>query len=94
MLPDQILINAAETFKERGKIYGDNYKRIGDVMMALIPEGKHFEPIDADDWHRFHLFFMIVVKLTRLAETDITYKDSVHDIIVYAAMLESLMEEK
>lgn len=86
--PDQILHDMAETFKKRSEIYGDNYKQVGDVMMALFPDDKIGT---TEDWNRFHCFFMIVVKLTRLANDNLKHKDSVHDIGVYAAMWESLL---
>ena len=76
----------AKTFKERGEIYGDNYKQIHAVITAMVPDGCLTE-----DWNKFHPFFMIIVKLTRLANSNLEHKDSVHDIGVYAAMWESLL---
>ena len=33
---DKILDSMAETFRERNKVYGDNYKSVGAVMTALF----------------------------------------------------------
>lgn len=92
MKPDKVLEKMAETFRERHKIYGDNYLMIGRVMKAFFPNGAQITT--TEDWNRFHLFFMIVQKITRVACTKLNHKDSAHDIGVYAAMLESLLEEK
>lgn len=81
----------AATSRERGKVYGDNYKRIGPVLAALFPDGITLKT--ADDHNRYHLFLMIMVKVTRLAVTNISHVDSVHDLAVYGAMLESYMSE-
>lgn len=87
------LHEAAATFEQRNKLYGDNYKRFGCVMGALFPNG--IELISNDDWNRFGVFFHMVGKVTRYAVNlkDGGHKDSAHDMIVYAAMLEELTQE-
>lgn len=92
MGPDKILEKMAETFRERHEIYGDNYLMIGHVMKELFPDGASITTVN--EWNRFHVLFMMVVKMTRLACTGIYHKDSAHDIGVYAAMLESLFPEE
>ena len=87
--PEQILAEMIETFQERKKLYGDNYKQIGKVMEALFPNGVTLKTIK--EHNRYHLFLMIMVKVTRLAQTNLKHKDSVHDLAVYAAMLESIL---
>jgi|TARA_R100001015_G_C4629178_1_gene189825 hypothetical protein len=89
---DKILLSMAETFRERNKIYGDNYKSVGEVMMALFPDG--IELSSKDQFNKWHLFELMVVKLTRFANTNLSHKDSIHDAAVYAAMVESLMPEE
>lgn len=84
-----ILQQAAETFRERNAVYGDNYKNVGNVLFALFPHGIALQT--AEDFNRWHLFELLVVKLTRFANTGLTHTDSVHDAAVYAAMLESLL---
>jgi hypothetical protein len=89
--PDEILGEMAETFRERGKIYGDNWKLIGGVLQAFFPNGLYVAT--SRNWNMFHLWFMILVKMTRLSVSEFKHKDSAHDIAVYAAMLENLIEE-
>lgn len=88
---DKILHEMSETFKERNKVYGDNYKRVGAVMKALFPEDLVLET--EEDYNRWHLFELIIVKLTRFANGGLTHQDSIHDAAVYCAMVESLINE-
>jgi hypothetical protein len=90
MTPADILEAMAATFKERGAVYGDNYKRLGHVMAALFPGGVQLG--NYDEFLRWHLFELIVMKVTRLAVTDLTHLDSAHDLGVYAAMLEATIQ--
>lgn len=92
MTPPDILSAMAETYRERNAIYGDNWRNVGNVMMALCPEG--VEMRTAEGFNTWHLFELIVVKLTRFANSDLTHEDSIHDVAVYAAMIESALKEK
>lgn len=85
-----ILREMALLYDERNVLYKDNYKRIPKLMKALFPAG-----ISTDLLHdtRWHLFSMIVAKLGRFATTDLTHKDSIKDIAVYAAMILEQMED-
>ena len=85
----EILNEMAQTFKERNKVYGDNYKTVGKVMRELFPDGVHL--ICSHDFLVWHLFELIVVKITRFSTSQLSHKDSIHDIAVYAAMIESVM---
>jgi len=89
---DEILDSMAETFRERNKVYGDNYKSVGAVMTALFPDGVSL--LTKEQFNTWHLFELMIVKLTRFANTEMTHRDSIHDAAVYAAMVESLMEDK
>ena len=89
---DEILDSMAETFRERNKVYGDNYKSVGAVMTALFPDGVSL--ITKEQFNTWHLFELMIVKLTRFANTGMTHRDSIHDAAVYAAMVESLLEEE
>lgn len=89
--PPEILDAAAATYRKRNKIYGDNYKNVGPVMAALFPKGVQLK--SADDYTKFHLFELIVVKLTRFANSNLGHVDSIHDACVYAAMVESVITE-
>jgi hypothetical protein len=86
-----ILAKAAETFKERNAIYRDNAVNVGKVMEALFPNGVNLK--NAKDHQIYHLFELILVKLTRFANTNLHHKDSIHDVMVYAAMIEPLCGE-
>ena len=87
-----ILAEMAETFRERNKVYGDNYKRVGATMVAMFPQGVHLKT--EEDFNRWHLFELMVVKLTRFANTGLMHQDSIHDAAVYAAMVESLINKE
>jgi hypothetical protein len=86
--PD-ILDTGAETYRERNATYGDSFLQFGHVMDALYPGGVRIE--GAHQWNRFGIIVQIVSKLTRYAsKPDKGHIDSIHDIMVYAAMLETL----
>lgn len=87
---DELRAGAA-TFDERGKIYGDNYLRIGPVMDALFPDGLFIK--GPEMWNRMHLYMMTMVKATRLAVTHLDHQDSAHDAMVYNAMLSCMLHE-
>ena len=87
-----ILAEMADTYRERNKVYGDNYKRVGEVMVALFPEGVTLNT--KDEFNVWHLFELMVVKLTRFANSGLTHEDSIHDLAVYAAMVESLIRKE
>jgi hypothetical protein len=89
MTPDKILLKAAKTFAERQKVYGSNYLRAGAALAALFPEGLDLKSID--DHNRFQIFNLILVKLSRYAVNWKTgHQDSIHDVAVYAAILEAI----
>jgi hypothetical protein len=90
----ELMRAAAATYEERNKLYGDNYKKFGGVMLALFPDGPP-DLVTKMDWNRFGVFFQIASKVTRYAENLTTggHRDSAHDISVYGAMLEELTEE-
>jgi hypothetical protein len=83
----EILRAAANTFEERNKTYGQNYKQVGPAMVALFPNGVTLRT--ADEFTRWHMFELIVVKMTRFANSGLAHEDSIHDAGVYAAMVQS-----
>jgi hypothetical protein len=87
------LIAKAELYRERNKIYGDNYKRFGKVMALLFPKGLNLS--SADDHNRFGIFVQIVAKVTRYAENFERggHDDSLDDNSVYSMMLKELDNE-
>lgn len=88
---DEILAEMAKTYKDRNAVYGSNYLNVGPVMDGLFPNGVRLST--PEEFIRWHLFELIVVKMTRFAVSGLTHLDSIHDIAVYAAMLETLMPE-
>src|SRR5262245_10000415 len=85
----RLLQKALDTFQDRGAIYRDNHQRLGALMDALFPQGVILK--SADDHERFALISLLLVKLSRYAVewNNGGHQDSIHDIIVYAAMLEA-----
>lgn len=89
----EILQGAAETYRERNAIYKDNYKDFGAVMLGLFPNGLHVT--DKESYNKLGLIVMCVGKLTRYCSNlEVGHKDSAHDLMVYAAMLEEITNEK
>lgn len=86
--PALILDEMADTFRERNKVYGDNYKMVGQMMKVLFPNGL---PPDLVYMPHFHLFELKLVKLSRFAISNLTHIDSIHDDAVYSAMIESII---
>ena len=87
-----ILAEMAETYRERNKVYGDNFRLVGPVMAALHPEG--IELKTAADHELFHLYSLVIVKLSRFATSNCRHLDSIHDAAVYAAMIEAILKER
>ena len=85
----EILQKGAATYAARNAAYGDNYKRFGYTMESMFPMGLKVRT--AEDWNRLGVFVQIVSKLTRFANADMQHSDSVHDLMVYAAMMEELL---
>lgn len=85
------LREAAELYDSRNAQYKDGYKRIGDAMKALFPDGLHI--VEASDHTIYHLFQLALIKMMRLASTNFGSVDSARDLIVYAAMLEEVIKE-
>ena len=89
-----ILTGAAELFREKSEIYGYAYKRHGNIMSGFFPEGITLKT--PDDFHKFHLFELDVIKSNRIATAFVNgknHKDSWEDKIVYSAMGEESCDE-
>lgn len=82
----KLLEAAAVTFRERNAEYKDNSRVVGDVMLALFPKGVELKT--AEDFVKFHLFELMIVKLTRYVNSGLNHKDSIHDLGIYAFMVE------
>lgn len=91
-VPDK-LRSAADLFAERNAIYGDNWRNVGHAMAALFPDGVTLKT--PEDFQRFHLFELKMVKLSRYAKSfgDGGHRDSIRDDGVYSFLLEAVDEE-
>lgn len=88
----EILVQAAQTYDERSRVYGDNYKHFGHAMAAIFPAGLTVK--SPEDWNRLGIFTQVMSKITRYAASfEVGHVDSAHDACVYAAMLEELTRE-
>lgn len=85
-----MLRESAQTYEERNKLYGDNYKLFGHVMTALFPTGLKIETYQ--QWNQIGIFVQIVSKISRYAENINRggHDDSLLDLAVYATMLREL----
>lgn len=90
----EILRDAAATYEERNKQYGNNYKQIGDSLASIFPDG--LPPMNAEEWNCFSAWFMLFGKTLRYGANigKGGHKDSAHDGIVYSAMLEELTQPR
>lgn len=82
-----ILERAAATFRERNAAYRGNFRAVGPMLRALFPDGIPDAVLHGDG---FSLLVLLLVKLSRYAQTGLTHVDSIHDAMVYSAMLEAL----
>ena len=90
-----ILHRMATTFEERNAQYRDNYKVVGNVMRNLHGRNSVHPAAElVDDFDLWHLYELLIVKLTRFANSGLKHRDSIHDIAVYAAMIENILEER
>jgi hypothetical protein len=83
----------ASLYEERNKLYGDNYKFFGQVMMGLFPTG--IELRTPDDFNRFGVFVQMVAKMTRISQQFVAggHPDSNDDLAVYSLMMKELEAE-
>lgn len=82
----------ADLYRERNKIYGDNYKKFGNMVHSIMGETK-LET--ADDYKRFGVLIMMFSKLSRYASNFSVggHDDSLDDITVYAMMQKEVDQE-
>ena len=87
MKPDEYLSSAAEMYRYKSTMYGNNYLQFGGIMKSMFPNGLTVKT--EDEWNRLHLFIMNMIKTTRYAQNfnNGGHEDSVIDGIVYLAML-------
>jgi hypothetical protein len=80
-----LLEELAGRFRERNGKYKDNWRNLGDVMVALYPDGITLRT--HEDFVKFHLLEWTIGKLTRYVNSD--DGDSIEDGAVYMAMIGS-----
>ena len=87
--PD-ILAAAADTFRQRNALYGDNYLRFGKICAEMFPDGVTLAT--PEDFNRFGIFVQCLAKFTRYSANMERggHEDSAMDLSVYAAMLVEL----
>ena len=88
------LADLGALYKERNALYKDNYKRFGDTLVSLFPEGITLKT--AEEFNRFCLFLQLQHKMSRYAHSVKTggHADSLDDITVYAQMTAEYDDEK
>lgn len=86
------LTKALETYRTRNRVYGNNYKRFGAIMMALYPKGVTINT--EHQWNRFGIIIQKISKLSRYVTDPLNgHIDSIHDDAVYSFMLQELDSE-
>lgn len=87
----EMLVEMAETVRERNAVYQDNWRIVPELVKALWPDGVPPELVTSPQWH---LFELKLVKLTRFAASGLKHRDSIRDDGVYSALIESILEEQ
>lgn len=87
------LAKLGDLYRERNKLYGDNYKRFGQTLVSFFPNGITLKT--ADEFNRFALFLNVMHKVTRYARAMPSggHEDSADDMAVYAQMMQEMDHE-
>jgi hypothetical protein len=87
------LADLGALYKQRNRLYGDNYKHTGKVLKGMFPNGVTLTT--EDEFNRFALFIQLVHKSTRIAQSlpGKSHEDSLDDMAVYAQMLRHWEDE-
>lgn len=88
----EILESMAQTYRDRSKVHGESFRRVGPALSALFPDGITLKT--EQDFCQFHLLDWMVGKMCRFSATGMNHADSIHDIGAYAAMSEKVLQEK
>lgn len=87
-----ILNAGAKTYEERNKVYGNSFDMVAALMVVLFPDGVVLHT--AEEFRIWHNFELVVVKLARFANSGLVHQDSIHDLMVYAAIVESFINSE
>lgn len=91
-VPD-LLQAAAETMRTRNAAYKNAWRDLnGKILHMLYPEGLTLKT--ENDFTKFHLLMLMVIKLTRITSSNLTHTDSCRDLTVYSTMLEAIIHEE
>ncbi len=85
---------AIEKYKQRSSQYGDVFTQVGQIAAILLPSGAACKY--SHDHARMQLLLQVIAKLCRYTSHFESggHQDSLHDLIVYAAMLEAMDEKE
>jgi hypothetical protein len=89
-----MLEKLGDIYRQRGALYGDNYKRTGARMLSYFPEGLTLRT--KEDFNRLGLFVQMDSKMSRYAEAmrrGEGHADSLDDLSVYAQMQQEIDSE-
>lgn len=93
------LKDMAALYDERNVVYGDAFRVVGrllDVLHGVDSAAPAVQVLDSPhvDFTIWHLYELLIVKLSRFAQSGLTHRDSIRDLGVYAAMIDTLIGEK
>lgn len=81
----------AATFRERYEEYGNNAEVVGRIMAAMFPNGVQLKT--AKDFEIWHLFELMIVKLSRFSSSGLRHEDSINDLPAYCGMVHRLIND-
>lgn len=85
----RLLDVVGDTLRDRDAVYKGSDDLYARVMAAMFPGGVELKT--GHDHHRFHLFVLMMVKVTRYARNwNEGHTDSLTDLAAYAAMLSAV----
>lgn len=79
----------AGTLRSRAADYGYNAAKVAKVMQIFFPDGVKLD--SEEDHEAWHLFELVIVKLTRFVNSGLRHQDSIHDMAIYAGFVERLV---
>ena len=89
----EMLASLGDLYKKRNKLFRNNYKHFGKVMLGMFPNGLTLKT--EADFNRLGIFVQLASKMTRYGQqfADGGHTDSLDDIAVYAQMLQEFDRE-
>ena len=89
----EALSDLGKLYEERNKLYKDNYKNFGKILIGFFPQGITLKT--EEELNRFALFMQTVHKQSRYAHSLLEggHADSLDDLSVYAQMLQEVDNE-